>query len=163
MSAMDTRQHDPSAPDIGDHHGDGKERAIVVDLMHRLNTFCENRGMHTHPVATEDEQGRVRSRSITHHHHDLRCLVEAGRNQVLPDLKKAKADAEMWQARSQRRQDALLRLQEEHRQTQASLRHRQADVDEMIRFMEAMPAVGPWATVYDQYVAWVDEQQEEGQ
>lgn len=158
---MDTRQHDPSAPDIGDHHGDGKERAIVVDLMHRLNAFCENRGMHTHPVATEDEQGRVRSRSITHHHHDLRCLVEAGRNQVLPDLKKAEARATRWMARSQRRQAALLRSQEETRAAQARIVAKQATLDQVWVFMESMPAVGPWATVMDQFTAWQDEQAEE--
>lgn len=143
----DTREGDLQAPAATDHdHGDPEGARISSDLMSRMGISCGHLGAHghdSHPL---------------HHHHDLRCLVEAGANAIRPDLKTAKERLEI-KARSQQH---YMRKSEEFRldalSAQASLRAVRASATEMVAFMESMPAVGPWTTVFDQYNSWLDEQ-----
>lgn len=125
------------------------EAEITVGMMTRMDVDCDEVGFHRHDGL------------LPHHHHDLRCLVEAGANEVRPDLRQARETVDR-----QRRDLTRLRGQVDDLRLQASQAHNrfeaaQASLEQAFRFMESMPAKGPWATVYDQYVAWVDEQAEE--
>ncbi len=152
-------------------HGEGllKESEIALDLMKRLRVFCDQRGFHTHGMATDRTADRTfNSSPMAHHHHDLRCLVEAGANQIRPELDKVGRKLTDTKSRLSSARQTIARYGAEiDRQTRvlestrASLKAIQAEQDQMRRFMASMPAVGPWGTLSDQYDSWCEEQAEE--
>ena len=145
-----SRADNPQAAVATDHnHGLEQEQQIVTDLMQVLGISCRRLGAHSH------------SGKGLHHHHDFRCLVSAGENQIRPSLTQEQVMHQMTRQRlaamtTQYRwkQNALDALAESKSRVDAELA-------QMRQFMLATPAQGPWLTVADQYLDWLSEEQEQ--
>jgi len=70
------REGNPKGP-WWNHDGDPQE--IRIDQWMRLqNVSCDEMGSHDHRMSNPSEpEGR-------HHHHDFKCLFQAGRNSMAP-------------------------------------------------------------------------------
>lgn len=143
-----SRIDNPQAPVATDHnHGLEQEQQIVADLMQVLGISCRRLGAHSH-----SGQG-------LHHHHDFRCLVSAGENQIRPYLVQE-------QAEHQRIRHRLAAMTTQYRWKQNALdalaeskSRVDAELAQVQQFMLATPAQGPWLTVADQYMDWLQEEQ----
>lgn len=135
---------------------------IAVDLMERMEVDCLLVGSHTHITPDVDEATQTsKANSTPHHHHDLTCLVQAGRNEVQPFLQSAQESSERWYRRFDGQRAINERLRQSQASTEAHLARATKARASMNRFMRSMPAVGPWATLADQYDHWLMEEAEE--
>lgn len=152
-----TRSLNPQGPTATDHYHDqdGSEQEVVSDLMARLGVSCGNLGAHSHPSPDRHTGG-------LHHHHDLRCLVEAGRIQG----RQQQADrlAEVLTSNG----DEISRLMRQIDRLQQRVekltvdRYRLSEEQRLLGgYLAAMPAVGPWETLAQQYDSWREEMEDE--
>jgi len=151
------------ASDGHTHGADPAEARMVTDLMAILGVSCSGLGSHTHPVEENDGHGRVRRLSRPHHHHDLRCLVEAGANQVRPRLDAAETRADSFAAQIKVRGKVILEQAQQIERLEGVNRALTDDAASVGAFLRAMPAVGPWKTLAEQYHSWVEEEESQAQ
>ncbi len=152
-------------------HSEGalSEGEVTLDLMKRLRVFCEQRGFHTHGMATDRTADRTfNSSPMAHHHHDLRCLVEAGANQIRPELDKVSRKLTDAKSRLSSARQTIARQAQEKGSLERDLKDTKAakatladELRQVRRFMLSMPAVGPWDTLRDQYDSWCEEQEDQ--
>ena len=159
-SATRGRRDPIEVPDHAHAQQQRDEAEVAIDLRQRMNVDCGNIGFHRHLVPGKYVTSS-RSDQWPHHHHDLRCLFEAGVQSLRPKMidQERRLASQASQVRHLRQ-----RVDEEQaraRTTQRTLDAARGTMTEMVQFMESMPAVGPWKSVYDQYLAWVDEKREE--
>jgi hypothetical protein len=165
------RTGDPSVPEPADGHthGHDDEYRQVVRIMESLRIGCGNLGEHRH----EHRTAEGRTSWAQHHHHDIRCLVEAGANvgraEVHEQFVKPLAEEASRQGLELMRTQAELRgVKQMLTQVQKRCDDLQGQVESLrwrdrIRgvFMRQHPAVGPWDTIEDLWTDWLAEQVDE--
>lgn len=133
----------------------------VIRIMRVNGVDCLNEGAHTHQMPVDVGSERVVRRAYPHHHHDVGCLIEAGANKIRPDLHHARRHLTTALDTITALRSQVAQLQRDLERATTTEEASQASLAEVFEFMQSMPAVGPWKTVYDQYVTWLEERVEQ--
>lgn len=136
---------------------------VVAGLLTILGLDCGGVGVHTHQQVRSRGQGVYATQSGSHHHHDIRCLVEAGANPVRRQLLDEQQHSHRLMRTLEEVRDTLARKVGLLGELQTRYDRLAQSNEDMRTFMKEMPAVGPWENLREQYNAWLDERDEQAQ
>jgi hypothetical protein len=141
--------------------GGDKESRVTLDLMERLGVWCNLHGGHAHSsVAYRGERQRS-VQTPPHHHHDLRCLVEAGANEVRPLLERQQRHNEAQHVEILHLKERIDRLERRLAISETARELANQHNDRYEAFLDSGAGGGPWETLRDRYDDWLMEQGEE--